>query len=156
MGLQPAYWGPHVWAAIHLICLGAPDKFSSGDAAAYRVFFENIPNILPCEVCKNHLIENMKQVPMDQALSSGRDALFAWSVKLHNEVNRMLGKPLVSLEDAKAHWLSISQGAPLLPPSLGGKPQPVPSSKTGCLQTVVLLAMMLVIGVLLGMYLHGM
>ncbi len=158
MGLTPAYWGPHVWAAIHLICLGAPESFTSGDAASYRVFFENLPNVLPCDVCKNHLIENLRQVPIDTALSSGRDALFAWSVKLHNAVNVMLGKPIVSLEDAQAHWLSIARGAPLLQPN-GRNPVAAEgkavSSQVGCIRIVVLITIALIVGTILGMYLQS-
>jgi hypothetical protein len=147
MGLTPEFWGPHVWAAIHLICLGAPDKFNSSDSAAYRIFFENLPNILPCEVCKNHLIDNLKAVPLDTALASGRDALFAWSVKLHNQVNAMLGKPIVNYEDALAFWMSVARGAPI-----SSKKQ---HASRGCIHIIVLMGIMLIIGILLGIYLKG-
>lgn len=41
---------------------------------------------------RDHIID----APMDDALSSGRDALFAWTVSLHNAVNRSLGRNEVS------------------------------------------------------------
>lgn len=151
MGIVPQIWGPYVWATIHLICLGAPERFNSGDAAAYRIFFENLPNILPCETCKEHLIQNLKNVPMDTAFNGGRDTLFAWSVKLHNQVNQMLGKPVVRYEDAAAYWISITKGAKLNPIS---KTQPiedvVPYKKGNCLKNIILMVIVLLIGIMIG------
>ncbi len=151
MGIAPQNWGPHVWAAIHLICLGAPERFSSGDSAAYRLFFENLANVLPCEVCRTHLRQNLTEVPLDTALTSGRDALFTWSVKLNNKVNEMLGKPVVRVEDAFAYWHSIARGGKV---SCHANPiiEVAQDSWNACAKNTVLLAIMLIIGVLLGMF----
>lgn len=110
MGLAPNHWGPHVWAAIHLICLGAPEQLSSSQQQAYRTFFEGLAYVLPCASCSKHLLQNLEKVPISQSLS-GREELFAWSVRLHNTVNEMLGKQTMSLEDAKERW----QAMPLTP-----------------------------------------
>ena len=42
----------------------------------------------------------MARLPLQPAMVSNQ-ALFEWSVKLHNEVNRRLGKPDVSIQKAK-------------------------------------------------------
>lgn len=107
MGLVPSHWGPHVWAAIHLICLGAPDTLDSSQQQSYRSFFEGLPYVLPCATCATHLLQNLEKVPISGHLGS-KDELFEWSVKLHNVVNEMLGKPPLSLEDAKRRWMSMA------------------------------------------------
>jgi hypothetical protein len=38
---------------------------------------------------------------------SSHEAWFAWGVKAHNEVNQRLGKPIVSLEEAKHIWRPV-------------------------------------------------
>lgn len=109
MGLVPDHWGPYVWGAIHLICLGAPEKLDMSQQQAYKFFFEHLPFVLPCASCAKHLAENLQKVPINDYLSS-RDLLFEWSVKLHNVVNVMLKKKEVSLEEAKTYWDAICRG----------------------------------------------
>jgi hypothetical protein len=109
MGLDPKFWGPHVWAAIHLICLGAPESFTDNQLN-YRKFIESLPGVLPCEACRQHLVDNLKATPMDAALAGGKHSLFVWSVKLHNTVNKMLNKPEMSVEDAYKHWTNVANG----------------------------------------------
>lgn len=110
MGLIPDHWGPYVWGAIHLICLGAPDKLDSVQQQAYKSFFEQLPYVLPCSSCAEHLQQNLGKVPITSSLAT-RDELFAWSVRLHNLVNSQLQKPQLSLEQARDHWDRICRGA---------------------------------------------
>jgi len=109
MGLAPANWGPCIWASIHLICLGAPEQFN-GNQLNYRKFFDALPYVLPCEKCRDHLIEHLAKHPMDAALAGGRNTLFVWSVQLHNTVNKSLGKPEMSVEDALQFWNDVANG----------------------------------------------
>lgn len=110
MGIAPVYWGPHVWAAIHLICLGAPESFSGSDTSGYRAFFVNLASILPCEACGNHLRQNLKETSIEAALAGGRETLFRWSVQLHNTVNGQLGKRVIPYEEAKTFWMNVANG----------------------------------------------
>lgn len=117
MGIAPQYWGPHVWAAIHLICLGAPETFSGSDSSGYRAFFTNLASILPCEKCQEHLRQNLKEASLEAALSGGRDSLFRWSVQLHNMVNSQLGKAIIPYEEARAFWDKVATGETLCFPT---------------------------------------
>lgn len=110
MGLEPISWGPHVWAAIHIICLGAPEMFQGGDHLSYFKFFDSLPYVLPCEKCREHLKRHMEKYPIDAALAGGRSTLFTWSVNLHNAVNRSIGKPEMSVPDAMKHWTTVLNG----------------------------------------------
>lgn len=109
MGLVPDHWGPYVWGAIHLICLGAPEKLDSTQQQAYRQFFEQLPYVLPCASCSEHLQQNLGKVPISGSLAT-REDLFAWSVRLHNLVNAQLKKPELSLDQARQYWDAICRG----------------------------------------------
>lgn len=95
-----------MWAAIHSVCLGAPEQMDPMQQLAYVAFFRQLPYVIPCGECAQHLLENLDRVPVpiEQAVKGGGAQLFAWSVDLHNAVNRMLGKKEVSLQHAKKQW----------------------------------------------------
>jgi hypothetical protein len=95
--IDPAAFGPYYWAVIHLACLSGSDGLQK--------FTDSLPGILPCPDCKEHLIQNLKDIPFDK-----RDP-FRWSVKLHNAVNKKLGKPIVSYEEAHNHWSNLCRAA---------------------------------------------
>jgi hypothetical protein len=105
MGINPIVFGPYVWAAIHLICLGAPKTLDDDLKQKYKDFFMLLPAVLPCRKCGNHLAENLQQLPVYNSLNSADD-LFAWSVNLHNLVNTQLGKPTLTEMDARKFWSS--------------------------------------------------
>jgi len=105
MGINPTVFGPYIWAAIHLICLGAPKTLDNDLKQKYQEFFTLLPYVLPCRKCGNHLQENLHQVPINNSLNSSEE-LFIWSVHLHNLVNTQLGKSTITTEDARKFWSS--------------------------------------------------
>ena len=104
-GIPPRKWGPSAWVFIHYLCLGYPERPTPADADDYRSFFATLPFVLPCQACRSHLADNLQETPPDEALSRGRDALFAWSVELHNMVNKALGKPEMDLDRARRVYI---------------------------------------------------
>ena len=105
MGIHPHIFGPYIWAAIHLICLGAPKELDSTLQQKYKAFFELLPSVLPCRNCGKHLAENLQKLPIDNSLTNSSD-LFLWSVKLHNLVNSQLNKKQISDDEARKFWSS--------------------------------------------------
>ena len=103
MGISPEIWGPYVWGALHLVCLGAPEKLDAAQRIAYQTFVTQLPYVIPCSTCAEHLLANLKTLPVEAALD-GRDSLFSWSVRLHNLVNQQLKKPTITEDEAKRHW----------------------------------------------------
>lgn len=110
MGLTPDGWGPYLWATIHLTALGSPDTFDDIQASAYRSFYNSLPTIMPCASCADHLRKNLTTIPLDDSVLKGRESLFEWTVKLHNTVNTMLGKPIAELEESRKFWNSVADG----------------------------------------------
>lgn len=103
MGYAPDIWGPSTWHTIHLLCYTAPAILSATEQLRYITFFKALPFVLPCATCSEHLQEHYKTHPIENYVGS-QASLFEWSVHIHNTVNQMLGKPIVSLESAKAIW----------------------------------------------------
>jgi len=106
MGIEPDIFGPFLWATIHLVCLGAPEKLTSAQQQIYKSFFYTLPSIIPCSKCATHLKENLDSLPIDDALIGSKE-LFKWSVELHNIVNSQLKKPLLLYTDALKYWKNI-------------------------------------------------
>lgn len=100
-------WGPHMWYTIHFIALGYPIDASSIDKKNYKNFYINLPNIIPCDECAKHLVNNLNNFSIDNYLES-RDKLFEWTVILHNQVNKMLGKKEWNLDIAKKYYLNFN------------------------------------------------
>lgn len=100
-------WGPHMWYTIHFIALGYPNDASSIDKKNYKNFYINLPNIIPCDECAKHLVNNLNNFSIDNYLES-RDKLFEWTVILHNQVNKMLGKKEWNLDIAKKYYLNFN------------------------------------------------
>lgn len=100
----PEIWGKHMWFSIHFIALDYPETPSVEDMSTYKFFYENLYKVLPCYRCAENYKRHLKELPIDNALSS-RDALFAWTVEFHNLVNKLTHKPLMSLEQALAKYL---------------------------------------------------
>ena len=104
MGIDPQVFGKYFWGTMHLSALGAPDVFDATLANTYKTFFNQIANVLPCHSCKEHLAQTYQNILIDNALTGSHD-LFAWTVGIHNAVNVRLGKPIMTVDDARKKWM---------------------------------------------------
>lgn len=84
-----------MWYTIHIIALGYPKQPSYAEKKAAKEFFESLPFLLPCAICKEHLKEHLRKNPITPHLDR-RDDLFKYTVMLHNDVNKSLNKPLLT------------------------------------------------------------
>jgi hypothetical protein len=105
--LSKETWGPHLWYSIHFIALGFPNEASSIDKKNYKNFYINLPNVIPCEECSKHFANNLNNYQIDNYLES-REKLFEWTVIMHNEVNKLLGKEIWSVDKALKHYKNFN------------------------------------------------
>lgn len=61
---------------------------------------------LPCGECKAHWLKLIAEFSPDEAFKNSDD-YFKWTVDAHNKVNERLGKPIISLEEAKRLWKKV-------------------------------------------------
>lgn len=98
--MPPEYWGKHLWFCIHIIALGYPVHPSEDDKATYKDFYENLWKVIPCYKCSVNYRRHLVELPIDEFLVSNQ-TLFAWTVALHNIVNKELNKPEMPLTTAQ-------------------------------------------------------
>jgi len=59
---------------------------------AAKEFYESLKILIPCPICKEHYNTHLEKYPLTPHLDRRTD-LFRWTILLHNEVNKVLGKP---------------------------------------------------------------
>ena len=64
---------------------------------SFRTWEKKLPAFNGC-VCHNHYLLFKLRNAID---FNNKENFFNWTVNLHNDVNKRLGKPIMSLEDAK-------------------------------------------------------
>lgn len=95
-------WGPTIWMMIHFFSANLKkDKIN-----IYIEFIKTLMYVIPCEECRKHLRENLKNQPLvinknkdsfqhnGQSVESDNLSIFKWSCNLHNLVNQQLNKPV--------------------------------------------------------------
>jgi hypothetical protein len=98
MGVKPEKWGPLFWGALHVAALGCSNRENLVH------FVECYKAIIPCMTCRQHFEEVLSSNPVPAV--SNPVELFAWTVEVHNLVNKRLGKPVISPEDAYDIWMA--------------------------------------------------
>lgn len=99
MNIPPTVWGPFFWHTIHIAALGYPQEPTYTHKKAAKEFYESLQVVIPCAICREHYAQHLKAYPISPHLDSRKD-LFKWTVVLHNEVNKMLGKPEFTESDS--------------------------------------------------------
>lgn len=100
-------WGKHAWIFLHSITFAYPDNPSEEDKRNYKNYFESLQNVLPCDVCKINYKNNIKKIPITEYLDS-KTELISWLVKIHNEVNKELGKKHYSGKEVLKYYEKLS------------------------------------------------
>lgn len=99
-------WGPHAWMFLHSITLVYPHNPTTNEKQNYYKFFDNLQNILPCELCKSHYKKHLTEYPLMDNLNS-KDSLIRWLINVHNKINLMKGKPQWTYQEVIDHYDKI-------------------------------------------------
>jgi hypothetical protein len=101
----PKTWGKHFWYTLHIVSLAYPEFPTLEQTENYQQFFTNFGKVLPCKKCSKNYQRHLKELPITDALVN-RKSLFDWSIKLHNIVNKELGRDIWNNEYALAYYLN--------------------------------------------------
>jgi hypothetical protein len=96
--MDPTIWGPKLWFFIHTIALNFPENPTFEQKKSYESFFENLKYIIPCDKCRLHYTQRQQVNPVSKYLTDP-NALFKYTIDLHNEVNKSLGKRIYSYQE---------------------------------------------------------
>ena len=102
-------WGPSLWNTLHTISFYYPDNPTREQRMSAWNFFSSLDNLLPCPQCCEHCKQYLQENP---PLVHNKDILSRWVINFHNAVNRRLGKPEWTYEQAKQKY-NINNACPL-------------------------------------------
>lgn len=91
-GMLTTIWGPSMWHYLHTMSFNYPVNPSKEDKKHYRDFILNLQYVLPCKYCRQNLKTNLKANPLTMADMANRDKFSRYIYKLHETVNKLLGK----------------------------------------------------------------
>jgi hypothetical protein len=98
--MNPSEFGPHYWFVIHTTAINAntPEK-----REAFKMLIYSLAYCFLCDICGKHLKENLSNINIDDYMTCQK-SIFEFSVDLHNIVNKQLGKPILSMQQAQQIW----------------------------------------------------
>jgi hypothetical protein len=102
--LEQKDWGPSAWSFIHYVALGYPDNPTENDKDNYKNFYYSLQYTLPCPKCAKNYQRHLKDIPIEEALGNSSE-LFKWTIDIHNEVNKELGKRKYSYQEVSDKYI---------------------------------------------------
>lgn len=96
-GFSPELWGPSMWFMMHLVAATYPDAPTAADKTNYMAFYKSLQHVLPCMGCRvgyQTITTTDPATKLTARQFTSREALFKWTVDVHNRVNAKLGKPV--------------------------------------------------------------
>ncbi len=105
---DPEVFGPALWFTLHNGAIRYPEEASPIVAEKMKGFILGLPYMVPCENCQSHAISYVeKHYDELSEVCKGQKNLFKFFFDFHNYVNKRLGKPEMSFENA---WQLYSGG----------------------------------------------
>lgn len=104
--INPVIWGNYGWKFLHYITFAYPDNPTYTDKENYSIIFKNIGKVLPCEKCQDNYYLHLQKYPLDAKALSSRYNLVNWLINVHNEVNKMNNKPIITFNQAVDIYLN--------------------------------------------------
>ncbi len=104
--MPPDVWGPIFWDTMHIVSLAYPVQPTEAEKVGARAFFESLAVVLPCPICRVHYAEKIKETPINV---DSKGELIYWVWDIHNQVNVLLKKPTVTLEQFLERMRTLSR-----------------------------------------------
>lgn len=102
--MNPKIWGRPGWTMFFSIVTNYPENPNLTDMNNYKIFFTDVQYILPCQICCENYTDHLRQIPIEPYLAN-RKSLFAWLLKIHNEVNKHQKKPPMTESNILSKYL---------------------------------------------------
>jgi len=105
-------WGPIYWFFIHTVALTYPDYPNEIITRKYYDFFMNLPLFIPDVEMGKRFSEILDRYPVTPYLKS-KDSLIRWTNFIHNQYNKKLEKPVLSLDESMNNYFEKYTPTPL-------------------------------------------
>lgn len=113
-GIDPRFWGPSVWLILHTTAAAFPCTPTPEDRNRVNSFVRSLAKNLPCGSCRFHFTAAISEGgshPLTSRVLKDRFSFFAWTISIHNVVNKRLGKKVVEDPDAWFRLYAAHRGA---------------------------------------------
>ena len=108
MNLDPKIWGDSFWTTLFSVALSFPKNPSIDDKYHYKRYFYHLQYVLPCQKCRENMVNHIRQVSIDNYLNN-TESMVEWLVIIHNLVNNSLKKPPISKKEAIERYIYKSK-----------------------------------------------
>lgn len=78
------FWGPPEWGLLHIICY----LYKEGTEKELLDYLWSLTFLLPCDYCKDHLAQKLKNIPPTKYIKQGRKGVFLYSYIIHDLANQ--------------------------------------------------------------------
>tara|TARA_Y100000022_G_C13230033_1_gene366880 strand:- start:750 stop:1187 length:438 start_codon:yes stop_codon:yes gene_type:complete len=96
---KPEIWGPKYWFVLHTIAYSYPKKPNATTKRKYYDLILNLPLFIPNEEISKDFSDLLDKYPVTPYLDNKSD-FQKWMHFIHNKVNKRIGKPQISLQQA--------------------------------------------------------
>ncbi len=97
--ISPIIWGPSGWNFLHYITFTYPNNPTDEEKETYLNFFTFVGKVLPCKNCRINFEKHQIKYPLNDIVLKNKENLVKWLINIHNEVNIMNGKKVLSYND---------------------------------------------------------
>jgi len=95
--------GRNTWAVIHTMAAYYPQKPTVNQQKDMEQFIRIFSRFYPCEPCAQDL---RKDIELDPPQTQSQKSLSQWWCRIHNKVNKKLGKKLFDCSRVDERWLN--------------------------------------------------
>ena len=109
--MDPEVWGPQYWAFLHTVAANYPEAPTPTERKVHYRLVHNLHEFLPHRAIAADFRRLLEANPVTPYLDK-REDLIRWVHHIHNEVNRKLGKPTMSLDRHLREFREMYDSAP--------------------------------------------
>src|SRR5579883_1090495 len=94
-----------LWKELHLHALNYQTAQEKSETTYLIQFASRIPKYTPGCACREHWLNWVKQNPPQ---FRNKEEYFAWTVRAHNNINKLLGEKEFTVEEAKEYYSNLN------------------------------------------------
>jgi hypothetical protein len=138
-GMLTYVWGPAMWHYLHTMSFNYPVNPTSLQKKQYKDFILSLQHTLPCGACRKNLKKNLEKCKLTPYVMKNRNTFSRWMYRLHEEVNKMLGKKSgLSYEQVRDRYENFRARCSYDSPRReSGCVEPVVGKKSKCIISIV-------------------
>ena len=98
-------WGPHYWFFLHSVAFNYPRNPTAIERKIHYRLIHHFSEFIPDIDSSNRFRKLLELYPVTPYLDT-KDDLIVWMHNIHNRMNEILDKPIMSLEEHKFKFLN--------------------------------------------------